>query len=125
MTSKNINALVTKEQINLLVNSECIKRYPNLYSLLKYHKSINKQVYSSDIKHLKNSDNETFSILSYSFKEIVEEGSKEWKQGGFVGTDHNHCQLCGSNKLTLNYKISNIINKNEMIIGSKCILMRI
>lgn len=121
MTSKNINALVTKEQINLLVNSECIKRYPNLYTLLKYYKSINKPIYLSDIKHLKSSDNETFSILAYSFKEIVEEGSKEWKQGGFVGTDYNNCQLCGSNKLNLNYKVSNIVNQNQMIIGSRCI----
>ena len=121
MTSKNINALVTKEQINLLVNSECIKRYPNLYALLKHYKSINKSIYLSDIKHLKSSDNETFSILLYSFKEIIDEGSKEWKQGGFVGTEYNNCQLCGSNKLTLNYKIINIINKNQMIIGSSCI----
>lgn len=121
MTSKNINVLVTKEQINLLVNSECVKRYPNVYILLEHYKRINKPIYLSDIKHLKSSDNETFSILTYSFKEIVEEGSKEWKQGGFVGTEHKICQLCGSNKLTSNYKISNIVNQNQMIIGSSCI----
>lgn len=121
MTSKNINALVTKEQINLLVSSECIKRYNNLYNLLKHHKNVNKAIYPSDIKHLKSNDNETYSILMYSFKEIIEEGSREWKQGGFVGTNYNICQLCGSNKLTLNYKIVNIVNKNQMIIGSSCI----
>ena len=121
MTSKNTNALVTKEQINLLVNSECVKRYHNLYVLLKLYKSINKAIYLNDIKHLSNSDNETFSILLYSLKEIIDEASKEWKQGGFIGTEYNTCQLCGSNKLTLNYKILNIINKNQMIIGSRCI----
>lgn len=121
MASKGTNALATQEQIKLLVNSECTKRYNNLLNILIKFKRKNKPIYSYDIKHLKDKDNETFSILSFSFKELVDEASKEWKQYGFIGTKFNHCQLCGSNRLNLNYKIINIKNNKEMIIGSRCI----
>lgn len=118
---KKQNALATQEEISLLLNSDCTNRYQGLLKLLMRFKKERKPIYLDDIKNLKTADNETFSILAYSFKELVSEGSREWKQLGYINLDNKVCELCGNTRLEYNFRIKNIKNEKELIVGSSCI----
>lgn len=117
---KKQNALATQEEISLLVNSDCTNRYQGLLNLLMRFKEERKPIYLDDIKTLKDTDNETFSILAYSFKELVSEGSREWKQLGYINLDNKVCELCGNTRLERNFRIKNIKNGKVLIVGSSC-----
>lgn len=114
-------SLVTQEQISLLVNSECIKRYKNLPELLKDFKLKRKPIYKDDIEGLKETDSKLYSVLVYGFGELITEGAREWVQLGFIDTDNSTCELCGNTRLEYNFKIQNALNNKEMIVGSSCI----
>lgn len=118
---KKKKTLATQEEISLLVNSDCTSRYQRLLNLLIKFKYEKRPIYLDDIESIKDNDNETYSILAYSFKELVNEGSSEWKQLGYTDLDNRVCQLCGNTRLEHNFKIKNIKNGNELIVGSSCI----
>lgn len=120
-TNDKHKVIVTKEQINLVSNSECIKRYPVVLDMLNQYKLSGKSIRLSDIERLENDDIQTYNYLRYSFEELSKESAAEWKQAGEAGCYKNRCALCGNPQLMYNYKIRNIKNGNIMIVGSECI----
>lgn len=113
--------LIRIEAINLVSLSDCVKQYPKIRAILDTHREQMQSIYLSDIVYLLNQDVETYNTLLYSFKSLQEIAAKEWSQEAFVGDYKNKCQLCGNPKLLHNYKIRNIKNNCELIVGSECI----
>lgn len=86
--------MIDIESINLVFNSECIKEYPKVRYILWEFKEKKKSILYSDIEHLKISDEETYTLLRYGFKEIRDLASSEWIQEKYAGEHKSYCELC-------------------------------
>lgn len=114
---RGAKCLITREQINLVVRSECINRYPDIKRILEKHQST-KGIYKKDIV---GESNETINIIENAFQVIVEEAVQEWYESGYKGRKKTKCQLCNHPKIEDNFEIKNKSNNTTMIIGSSCI----
>lgn len=110
------NALITKEDRELIFNSNFIKEYPLLKELLQ--KKI--KVYSKDIEYLKNIDIEMYNKILYASQEFRDKASREWYKYKYDGKYKAKCTLCNRDN-TYIYLIKNRINNTIMNVGSECI----
>lgn len=116
--SREKRCLVTKEQINLVVKSSCIERYPEIKKVLLKHQNKKGGIYKNDIKE---EPKEVVEDMINVFSGILEEAESEWMDVGCVRKKRTRCELCNNSQMEYNFKIKNMKNNNIMIVGSRCI----
>ena len=119
----------TIKERNLLLNSFHVQQdYPSFYKILKKYK--NSPTLSQAEKE---ADGELALLLSRedrTLSDIIDAAKMEWDLliHGYVPVCRDDpkllesCELCGHPHLRYQYSIVNRFNKNQMVIGSECVL---
>ena len=120
---KKLHSIITKEDRELVVNSEAINNYPELKRVLdKYER-----IYKTDFEDTDDFDDKLINLMLYVFQDIRDECEKEWYSNGkmdVVESDNQEdwvkCALCGTPNKYI-YYIVNRLNKTKLNVGSDCI----
>lgn len=115
--------LISKEERQLVLNSEIIERYSKLKKvLMKYEK-----IYEKDFIGNKDFDDELKNIILYVFRDIKAQAEQEWYGTGTMDIidppnvkDRVQCSLCGRRNVYI-YYIINRHNGKKLNVGSDCI----
>lgn len=115
--------LVSLKDRQLVLNSEAVKKYPNIENLLQKYEVI----YESDFEDTDDFNDEAQTFFRYSFAELRDEASREWYRIAVENEEISankdtriHCSLCRTPNRYIFY-IKNKLNKSEMNVGSDCI----
>lgn len=112
--------LMTKEQIKLIIHSSICDENEKLKEVLSQFKG---RIEMKDLAKIEAIDQEIYKIFRTkdAIKEIIDKTSIEWRQKQYMGEVKEPCQLCGSTKSEKKYIIVNMINNNQLLVGSSCI----
>lgn len=116
--------LIIKKDMNLLMKSSINVEEPGIYKILKNSWNNNHGGLSIDDLYVKREQRPYLEKLRNTYKLIVKTYVYgEWKIHSYfkeVIEQKTVCQRCGA-KIKHAYTISNLSNKNKMIVGSECI----
>lgn len=115
--------LITKEDRELVRNSEVINNYSELKKVLdKYER-----IYETDFVDTDDFDDELINLILYVFQDIRDKAGEEWYSNGkmdIIESDNQKdwmkCALCGTPNKYI-YYIVNRLNKTVLNVGSDCI----
>ena len=117
---KNKNFTLIRKVANLFVLSEISKQHPKIVNAMSYVDNfprMTKKDFEQLPPYLQN-------FLLNEWNNIFEVAEKEWIAIPYEEESKGQkidCQLCGHKNIDLLYKIRNLENKKELIVGSECI----
>ena len=109
--------ILSREDRQLLLNSQTVESYPELIPVLKKHMKI------TSIEDLDNLSENIKNIFKYAIKNIIKDASKEWVQAYKVvdlGNTETKCSLCGTRNRYICY-IQNLYTDKRLNVGTECI----
>ncbi len=118
--NKHKKILMYNEEKNLILASSICDNNENLRSILSlFKKSISKK----GLDRIANIDIHTYKLLNTrdAVIEMKDNSSQEWFPKEHIGKKNIPCQLCGSKKSEDKFVIRNVINNNELQVGTSCI----
>lgn len=117
---RKVQALVNKQEKNLIMNSSICDKNKKLKEVLSL---FNGRIQKKDLPKIKNIDEEVYKIIKTrdAVEEMRDTASLEWVQKEYKGKIKIPCQLCGSKKSEEKFTIINRINKKELLVGTSCI----
>ena len=117
---ENIKFFISCKVANLFLLSETSKDYPEIVNAMSYHNGLPRML-NSDFKKMSKDrqislQNEWNDIFNHAQGEWSATKYEEKSQGKII-----NCELCGHKKISSIFKIKNLENQKELIVGSECI----
>lgn len=113
--------VLTQKQCVLFIYSEFSKNFDTLREFI-LNKGDKPTIKTEDLSKFTKEDKE---LVVNRFNELLDYAKQEWKTAPSIPNEEAckiiECELCGHRPLKDHFKIYNIINGKELIVGSSCI----
>lgn len=118
--SKKVKCLITKQEKNLIINSNISVERPKLKEVLS---KFNNRIELKDLGKIKNIDEGIYKLIKTrdAVEAMRDDASIEWYQAEAKGKIRKPCELCGCKKSEEKFVIANKVTEAKLLVGSSCI----